>query len=266
MAEKREVIVNENEYSDPIEEAKKSALALMKNDTVPTSFVSLFDDKNLEEIEHGVKQMNEYADRCWLLSALIVFSIIWDHEMFKQSGLSWEEYAKAAKERLGLESRDLYEQLTSARFFIKYHRTLMQKGWNPVGSRRKLARAELAMGLCGSADETIDHLVKDTWADFNMWYSKIKNPEKFIDDGRKKEDAPRDDIKVLKSGKVTVNGIEPVEISKSLQKDDRDRLQRCIAEFFQALHDGYYPAVIPTYNENEAKSLILLRDKRRSTK
>lgn len=249
---------------DEVEEARKSALTLMKSDKIPTSFSDLFDGKNLKEVETGVRKMNEFAERCWLMSALIIYAIIYNQQMFLESGLSWDEYIKDSKNRLGLEPRDINDQLAAARFFVKYHKALVRAGWNPVGSRRKLLRADLALNLCKSADTVIDHIVHDSWRDFNLWYTLLKDPKKIEDKMHK--DQPRSDIKIYSSGKITVNGIEPVTVSKALSKNDREMLNDYIRSFFAALKDGEYPALIPTYNEREAKTLMILRDRRRSEK
>jgi hypothetical protein len=249
---------------DPIEEAKQTALTLMQGDTIIKSFTQLFDTSKLEDVEAGVRQMNSMADKCWLLSALVVYAVIYNENMYTQSGLTWEDYAKQTKDRLGLEHTDLSEQLTAARFFIKYHKTLLEKGWKPEGSRRKLARAELALRLSKSSVQTINHVVNDTWAQFHDWYSRMKFPERYLE--QEQEEAPRNDIKISKSGKITVGGIEPVKVSEMLTKQDKDKLDEYLLSFFSALREGYYPAIIPTYNKNEAKTLIILRDKRRGSK
>lgn len=252
------------QFNVKVEQAKLSCKALMKDNDVPTNYIELLDGHDLEFVENGIKKMNEFADKCWLLSSILVYTLIYDKQMYSQSGLDWISYVSESRERLGIEPADFTVSICSARFFIKHHHDLLQAKWNPVGSRRKLARAELALELCGDLPLTINHIVNDSWREFFDWYSAIKNPEK-IAQKVVKEDMPRSDI-VINNGKVTIKGKEVYTVSDDLDKNDASRLNDCIVQFFKCLQQGYYPAVISTYNENEAKSLVIMRDKRRGEK
>lgn len=251
--------------TDSVADAKKSVKSLMAKNEVPMDFTNLLDNDNLAEVENGIRQMNEFADKCWLLSSIMIYTLIYDKNMYEQSGLNWLEYVAQSKERLGIEPTDFSMCLCTAKFFIKYHRDLVKAGWNPVGSRRKLARAELALALSGDLNATINHLVNDSWRDFFAWYSEIKNPEKYIGTNKPVETV-RKDIKITKKGKITVGGVVPVTIADELSPEDKSRLQDLILQYFECLQTGDYPALIPTYDEREASSLVSMRDKRRQSK
>lgn len=244
--------------SNEIESAKISAITLMQ-DAIPVNAEELFYVNDLEYIETGIKKLNDYSNKSWLLSSILLFSLIYDKGLYLQSGLTWEEYSKNARERLGLEPRDITEQLSAARFFIKNREELERQGFNPVGNNRKLSRAELATELCGNVHETIRHLVNDTWASYNEWYSSFK-AKKVLPTEYK-----RDDIDI-QGAKVYIKGIEAVNISDKIPEQDKVRLEKYITQIFEVLRQGNEPAIVSVYDEKEASMLPKLRDKYRQGK
>ena len=244
---------------DEVESAKLSAVALMK-DSVPNNTIDLFYEADLARVENGIRKLNEYSSKAWLLSAILLYTLVYDKQLYKESGLDWSDYSKAARERIGLDQRDVSDQLSSARFFIKNREELERQGFDPAGSYRKLSRAETATEACGDVHETIRHLAKDTWREFSDWYYSFKGKTKLL-----KSENPRNDIKI-KNGKFYINDTEAVKVSDAIPEHDKKRIEKYIADIFEALKDGYEPAIVPVYDESEAKVLPKLRDKYRQGK
>jgi len=244
---------------DQLDSAKETANFLMQ-DNLHTTELELFYTDNLPEIETGIKKLNDFSSKSWLLSSLLLYSLIYDKELYRQSGLDWAEYASQSRQRLGLEQRDISDQLSTARFFIKYHKALERKHFNPAGCNSKLAKAELAVELSGSAEDTINHLINDTYQDFKDWYQSFKPQKRLL-----YSDYKRDDIEYTDSH-FKIGGVEAVKISEEIPEADRIRLQRCMKTIFEAFANGYEPAVIPVYDNKEAKRLIHLRDKDRQNR
>lgn len=244
-----------NATVDEVESAKETAVTLL-SDTSTKSALDLFYTDNLEEIENGIKKLNDFSNKSWLLSAILLYTLIYNQSLYVQSGLTWAEYSREARDRLGLEPRDITEQLSAARFFILHHTALERAGFNPAGNNRKLARAELATDLCGNVNLTIQHLVNDTWQDYKDWYTSFKI-KKAITDSK-----IRTDIEI-KDGKFIISGIEAVKISDSISESDKERLNEYIKQIFDAMGKGYEPAIVPVYDKAEAAVLPRLRDKYR---
>ena len=246
--------------SDEVETAKETAISLMQGTTVQSLAQDLFFTDNLVEVENGLKKMNEFSNKAWILSAIILYSLIYDKALYTQSGLHWNEYSKQARERIGLDPRDISEQLSAARFFIKNHSELERKGFDPAGNNRKLARAELATELCGNVHKTIEHLVSDSQQEFIDWYQSFKT--KVIE---QTTEYKRKDIDI-KGNKVYIQGIEAVKVSERIPPQDKERIEKYIGQIFEALRKGYEPAIVDCYDEREARNLVNLRDKYRQKK
>ena len=246
-----------NASIDEVENAKTTAIALMK-DNAPTNAIDLFFTDSLEEVENGIKKLNDFSNKSWLISSILLYTLIYNKSLYLQSGLDWVSYSKQARERLGLEPRDITEQLSAARFFIRNHETLQRLGFNPVGANRKLARAELATDLCGNVNDVVKHIVNDSWAEFNVWYSSFKNKKKI-------DEFKRDDIKIEKD-RFYINDIEAVTINENIPEQDKVRIEKYINQIFTALKKGYEPAIIEVYDTKEASLLSILRDKHRQGK
>lgn len=246
---------------DEIEEAKQSAIALV-GETPQTNIVDLFYSEKLEEVEAGLRSLNAFSSKAWLLSAIVLYTLIYNEELYTQSGLDWQSYSQQSRERLGIENREITEQLSAARFFIRNHKALEKKGFNVDGNTRKLARAELAEQLCGSTAETINHLINDMWIEFNAWYSSFKTKKKLLENknGKKREDVRID------SGRFYIGDVEAVSISDKISEADSLRINKYIKTIFEIIADGCEPAIVSTYDKKEAALMPKLRDKFRRGK
>lgn len=244
--------------NDEFYKARETALSLVENK--PVDIDTMFDYQSLEMVEIGIKNLNEYSDKCWLLSSILLYSLVYDKQMYTQSGLMWEDYVADSKKRLGMERRDISESLSSARFFINHYDALVRAGWTPNGSSRKLARAELAYEVCGSYDDVIQHLVNDSWREFKDWYSSFKTlpPTQEVED-------KRPDI-VIKNHVITINNVKAVTISDDLPSEERIKLENYLEQIYNTIKRGDVPAIIPVYDEKEEKALLRLRDKNRQGK
>lgn len=246
--------------SNEIENAKETAVALL-GDASNKMAIDLFYTDNLEEIEQGIRNLNEFSNKSWLISAILLFTLIYNKNLYAQSGLNWADYAKQSKERLGIDQRDITEQLYASEFFIRYHKQLERAHFDPVGANRKLARANLALKLSGDLPAVIKHLCNDTFRDFKTWYQSFKKSKALP----KINESVRDDIG-YKGNKFTIKGIEAVTISDKIPPEEKQRLQRYMKTIFEAIANGYEPAIIPVYDRKEAVVLERLRDKHRQGK
>lgn len=245
---------------DQVESAKETAVALI-GDNSSRNALDLFYTEDLSEVEDGIKRLNEFSSKSWLLSSILLYTLIYNKGFYEQSGLEWAEYAKQSRQRLGIDQRDITEQLSAARFFIRNHKALEKAGFNPLGSNAKLARAELALELTGSVDMVIEHIVSDTWRDFKEWYQSFK-PSKSLP---KPNECRRDDIS-FDDGRFTIGGVDAVTVSDRIPEADRQRLLGYLSTIFKSMALGYEPAIIPVYDKKEAAIMPRLRDKFRQGK
>ena len=247
-----------NYGKDEVEKAKNTIIKISQ-ETAPTDMGTLLLSNNLDELENGIKALNTFSSKCWILSAIVLYTIVYNNEVYKQSGLTWAEYSKAARQRLGLDPRDITEQLAGARFFIKHHDKLLENGWSVAVPNQSLARGEYAYELSGDLDETIKHMIGDSQKGFREWYQSFRMlPVTPIKDSHPEI--------VIGKTKVTINGIEAVRISEQLPPDQRIQIENYISDLFQCLKSGDIPAIVPVSNEDEARSMIALRDKARRDK
>ena len=245
---------------DEVAVAKETALSLIKED-YSQSPIELFYADNLEQIESGIRQLNDFSSKSWLISAILLYTLIYNKSLYQQSGLTWSEYTASSRARLGIDQRDITEQLSAARFFIKHHKTLEKVGFNPAGCNAKLARAELALELSQDLEETVEHLTKDTWRQFKAWYQGLKP----IKELPKPTEYKRDDIEI-NDKRIYIQGVEAVKISNKIPAADKERIETYIVQIFEAIQLGYEPAIVPVYDEKEARNLFNLRDKYRQKK
>ena len=246
------------DYSGLVEDAKATAIELMSKSNIDAE--GLFYETDLFKIEQGIKNLNEFSSKCWLVSAITLYALVYDQQLYRQSGLEWSEYLRKSRSRLGMDPRDVTEQLSSARFFIQYHEALKRSGWNPIGSGRKLARAELALALSGDLNATLEHLANDSWAEFHSWYSSFKEipiVPKISDSHIEKKNIEIGDSSVKIDGKVALT------IGDEIAPEDKLRIGSYVSKIFEAIKDGYEPAIIPVYDNKEANRLLVLRDKDR---
>lgn len=254
------ILTYENYDADEVEQAKMAVVELTK-ETSPNNALDLFYSENLEEIETGIKQLNEYSSKCWILSAIALYTLVYDKSIYSQSGLDWQTYQKQAKERLGLDPREVSEQLSGARFFIANRVKLINAGWTTSVPNQSLARGIMATELSGSVDETIDMMVHSTVREFRDWYQSFKllpqEPAPVID--------KRPDVKIV-NHVVKINNVQAITISDEIPEQDRVKLQEYIEKIYEALKRGDVPAIVPVYDESEARTLVRLRDKNRQKK
>lgn len=247
--------------SDQVDEAKRTAIALVSETASAGAIDDLFYSDNLEKVEAGIRRLNDLSNKSWILSAILLYTLIYNSSLYQQSGLTWNEYSKHARERLGLDPRDITEQLSAARFFIRHHAAMERYGWTPKEANRKLARAELALELCGDIDEVLRHLADDSWLAFKEWYSSYKSRDGLP----KPTEYSRDDIDI-RDRRVYIRGVEAVRVSDEIPEQDRERIEGYIAQVFSAMRMGCEPAIVPVYDEAEARALIRLRDRYRREK
>lgn len=247
---------------EQFDNAKNSAFSLVTDMASAKDTDDLFYTDNLIEIENGIKRLNETANKSWLLSSILLFSLIYNQSLYQQSGLSWEEYVKQSRERLGIEQRIISEQLSSARFFIQYHEALRRAGWTPNSSVTILARAEYALELSGDLDATIKHIANDTFEEFKNWYSTFKSANLFPP---KQIETKRDDIQI-KGDSFFIKGIDAIKISDDIPASDKKQLQEYLTKIFEIIKEGNIPAIVSVYDTREASILPRLRDNFRQGK
>ena len=106
---------------------------------------------------------------------------------------------------------------------------------------RKLARAELAEALCNDTDLVIEHIVNDTWQQFNAWYREIKLESKLNSNKKQHKIQIRHNTK---RKRFFIGDVEAVQISAELDKVHRKILESCLSEIFENLEKGKIPHLI----------------------
>lgn len=190
--------------------------------------LSFAESGELGAVEKGLRNLGIQASVAWLVTAVVLYRVIYDGKLFKASGMEWREYRNECRVRLGMDSRELTEYLAAGRFLSLYGKELAARDWNPERSARKVARAELALSLCNDAKLVMDHLVSDTWIEFNKWYSELK--------GQKALPAPKRRKKsyevIMKKGHVFVNGREPIQIAEGVPEQDRKDIAKLVRDYY----------------------------------
>jgi len=186
----------------------------------------LFEFSGLEDFEGKIRKLNEQTSAAWFVEALAIYGILYDNEVYAESGLTWKQYKSETRKRLGLDYRDFTEYFAAGKFLYDHGKELFAAGFDPYRANRKLARARLALKLCGDASLVIDHLVKDQWEEFYAWYSGLK--ELAIEGPVTKK---RRKI-VIENGRVTINGKEPIRISKTVPEKERKDIEKLIADYY----------------------------------
>ena len=242
--------------------AKNNAIALtsVKNNTLElSSFINL---TSLEDVENGIRQLNDASNSAWLLSSLLLYQCVYDKKLFSQSGIdSWEDYVFNAKKRLGMSRQQVSRSLMAAKFFIEYNDKLMEKGYTPKVFQ-SLAFAYNAVNQVGDVDTVIDHLINDSAHDFEDWFRSFKDVQKL---DAPNADSIRDDIEIT-ADSVTIGGQSLFTMSSDVEEKDKEQFMSLISQVYAAVKDGYEPAIIPVLDENEAKVLVKLRDKDRQSR
>lgn len=240
-------IYKQNTFSkEAIEEAANVALQLSNQSEVP-DITKVMQSGNLETVENGIRTLNDFADRCWLLSSVMLYTIIYSNNLYEQSGLTWTEYIKESKQRLHLEPYELSSRLSSARFFIAHNKLLVEQGWTPQGNAEKMRFAEKAAEVSGSIEETVEHLCTDSKRGFREWYKSKETIET-------REKAKPDNITLMKNH-VLINGIPAVSVSSKINEDDAEDYNKYIQEIFRILKEGRYPVILEAKSREEAEKM-----------
>ena len=214
--------------------AAKQTASMLVYDSSVKKIADVFNVKSLDEAEEKIKTLTDFSNKTWLLSSILLYTLIYSDRLYRQSGLDWNSYMARARERIGLEQRDISQMLSSARFFILYNRQLVEAGWTPSNKASTLKYAELALSLCGDLDLTISHLISDTWDEFKKWYSSYKTP---------KNNLVEQENFSYSRGKFLYSGEEAVTISKSIPPYQRGTIRDCLKEVFSILKSGGIPVV-----------------------
>lgn len=252
------ILTYEDYDSDSVEKAKK-AVVEMTQTSAPLNTLDLFYTDDLSTIENGIKQLNEMSSKCWILSAIALYTLVYDKALYQQSGMDWQDYQKQAKDRLGLDPREVSEQLSGARFFIANRIKLINYGWNTSVPRFSLARGYLALELSGDLDETIKRICTCTVREFKEWYQSFKclPAQKVVD--------KHPEI-TIKNNVVKINKKDAVIVSKDLPQKQREQFEGYLQQIVQIIKSGNYPAIVSVYDSKEATVLNRLRDKYRQGK
>lgn len=188
--------------------------------------LSFLDSERLEDVEKGLRALGVQSSVAWLVTSIVLSKFICDGKLFEASGMDWKEYRNDCRVRLGMESRELSEFLAAGRFLSVYGKQLASRDWNPERSARKVARAELALKLCNDSALVIDHLVSDTWIDFNKWYTSLKitlpAPK------RKKKNYEV----IIRKGHVFVDGREPVQIADDVPEQEKKDIAKLVRDYY----------------------------------
>lgn len=225
------------------------------------SITDLFYSTNLKDIEEGIAKLNKVSEATWLLSAMLIYTLVFDKNLYQQSGKPWSIYVSEARERIGLSQPEISAQMSAARFFIRHHAKLKRVKWKPTGSNRKLARAEYAYEISGDLDATIKHLKKDTFEEFKEWYSSF-NVQKALP---LPTENIREDISVSRKG-VQIDGKELFSVNKDIPEEEQNRFYEIAAKAYTLIKNGYKPLIIDVYDDKEAKSLVRMRDEARKNR
>ena len=99
--------------TDSIADAKWTAPVLMQGNTGIKSFTQLFDNSKLEDVEAGVRELNSMSDKCWLLSALVIYAVIYDENMYSCCNNAESEHfcCVSVPFRIGEQLTDLFYNL-----------------------------------------------------------------------------------------------------------------------------------------------------------
>jgi hypothetical protein len=128
---------------------------------------------------------------------------------------------------------------------------------------RKLGRAEYALSLSNNIDETINHLVNDTYIQFTEWYTSLKELPIVSTVINEKENKT---LYKYSRGSLYINDKIAITISSSLSDTEKVKIESYLRKIAESLNAGYEPAIIPVYDNKEASALIRLRDKNRQSK
>jgi len=192
--------------------------------------LSFAESGDLAVVEKGLRNLGVQSSVAWLVTSVVLYRVIYQEELFKESGFdSWREYRNECRVRLGLDSREMTEYLAAGRFLSQYGKQLAAREWNPERSARKVARAELALKLCGNDSKlVIEHLVSDTWIDFNKWYSELKAQSALPAPKRRKKSYEV----IIRKGHVFVDGREPILFAEDVPDQEKKDLAKLVRDYY----------------------------------
>lgn len=251
---------HQRDFTDEqVAKAKDTALSIVstKNNNIDLS--SYLNVDSLEAVEEGIRKLNDASNGAWLLSSLLLYQCVYDKSLFSQSGLdSWEDYVFNSKKRLGMSRLQVSRSLLAAKFFIEYNDKLMEHGYTPRVFQ-SLSFGYNAIKATGDVDGVIEHICSDSAHEFENWFRSFKEVQKL--------DAPnseliRDDILIQDDG-VYIAGQSLFTVSDDIPEADKVQFLKLMEQVYSAVKDGYEPAIIPVVDDNEAKTLVKLRDKDR---
>jgi len=247
---------------EQIKKAKTNAVSLVNVNNSNYDIYNFLNVESLEAVEEGIRKLNDASNSAWLLSSLLLYQCVYDKKLFSQSGIDdWEDYVFNAKKRLGMSRLQVSRHLTAAKFFIEYNDKLMEKGYKPRVFQ-SLAFAYNAIKATGDVDAVIDHMINDSAHEFEDWFRSFKEVKKL---DAPQSDLIRDDIMVTEDS-VYIAGQSLFEVGDDIPEDEKKKFMTLISQVYAAVKDGYEPAIIPVYDENEAKTLVKLRDKDRQSR
>jgi len=224
-----------------VPDAKTDACKLLNDSNTVNS--NLLYETDLSKIENGIKQLNQLSNKYWLISALALYEILYTKELYKNSGYDWATYMTQAKERLGYNKVEISMQLSSARFFIKHHKRMIELGWKPEGSMSNLAKAELAFELSRDLDAVIKHLISDTTAKFKAWYSSFKIDEKKSWEVSFEENA------------VLIGNEKVLTFEENLSLERKSAIKGILKDALSSIANGKTPLVVSMENKEEADKM-----------
>ena len=87
-----------NESLSVLEQAKESAKEILESEK--PYLESIFDGKTLVEVESGIKNLNNYSEKCYIASALALYSIIYDQQLYTESWINLGRIYKTNKRKV----------------------------------------------------------------------------------------------------------------------------------------------------------------------
>jgi hypothetical protein len=191
--------------------------------------LSFLESGDLNDVETGLRTLGVQSSVAWLVTSIVLWKVIYQDALFKTSGFDdWRAYRNECRIRLGMDSREMTEYLAAGRFLALYGKELAARDWNPERSARKVARAELALKLCGDSGLVIDHLVEDTWPEFNAWYKQVRTDNALPEPKRRKKTYEV----IIRKGKVFVDGREPVQIADDVPEQEKKDLAKLVRDYY----------------------------------
>jgi hypothetical protein len=226
---------------------------LLKLDKPDYSLDFIHEDK-LEVLEDGVRRAEKVVSVCWYIQAVAVFRIFNDL-LFQQSGLTKKKYMTQSGKRLHMDRRRMSEAYQAGGFLLKNQAKLVEAGWRPEGQQRKVAYADRALRRHKDADKVIQHLIKDSKDQFEVFALGPRRD----DDG---DMTARKGVE-LRRNSLYIDDKEAIGVNPDLPEKDKNLLWGLVKEIGRALQVGYLPEVLLCYDVEEARHMQNLLRKER---